>query len=304
MPELPEVETIKRGLLPRLRGKIIRRIVLSPDPKGSRVLRRYPSERRFVRKVTGRKIVTLRRRAKYLLFDLDSGEILIVHLGMSGQLLLRPARSTPPAHTRLIMEISGAGRLYFVDPRKFGEVYLFSKAEREPRVNPFTLGPEPLGRRFTPEVLAEHLKKRRAAIKTVLLDQKAIAGLGNIYTDEALFRARIHPRKRSEDLTGREIERLFQSIRDVLREAIRLHGTSAADRQYVDSEGALGKFQTRLNVYQRKGECCPSCQTVIETMKIGGRTAHFCPRCQKEELESPGSRPSHSAKHGLRITGY
>ena len=286
MPELPEVETIKRGLLPRLRGKIIRRIVISPDPKGSRVLRRYPSERRFVRKVTGRKIVTLRRRAKYLLFELDSGETMIIHLGMSGQLLLRPARTASPPHTRIIFTIAGAGDLFFVDPRKFGEVYLYSEAEGDMVVDPFSLGPEPLGKSFTPQVLARKLHGRRSPIKVALLDQKLIAGLGNIYTDEALFRARIHPRKRSEDLTGREIERLFQSIRDVLREAIRLHGTSAADRQYVDSEGALGKFQTRLNVYQRKGECCPSCQTVIETMKIGGRTAHFCPRCQRDKSNS------------------
>jgi formamidopyrimidine-DNA glycosylase len=281
MPELPEVETIKRGLSPRLRGKVISRIIIPPDPKGSRVLRRYPSRRRFIRKVTGRRIVTLKRRAKYLLFELDSGETMIIHLGMSGQLLLRPPRGVSPRHARIIFTIDGAGELFFVDPRKFGEVYLYSKAEGDTVVDPFSLGPEPLGKSFTPQVLKRKLHGRCSPIKVALLDQKLIAGLGNIYTDEALFQSRIHPKKLSSNLTEKEIKLLHTSIRDVLREAIRLHGTSAADRQYVDSEGALGKFQTRLNVYQRKGEACLRCKTLIETIKLGGRTTHFCPRCQK-----------------------
>ncbi len=282
MPELPEVETIKRGLSPRLRGKVISRIIIPPDPKGDRMLRRYTSRRRFVRKVTGRQIVTLKRRAKYLLFELDSGETMIIHLGMSGQLLLRPPRATPPRHSRIIFTIAGAGEIFLVDPRKFGEVYLYSEAEGDTVVNPFSLGPEPLGRSFTPQVLGKKLQSSRSPIKVALLNQKLIAGLGNIYTDEALFRAGIHPRRVSADLTEKEIKLLHKSIREVLREAISLHGTSAADRQYVDSEGALGKFQTRLNVYQREGEKCSRCGTIIETMKLGGRTAHFCSRCQKK----------------------
>lgn len=281
MPELPEVETIKRGLSPRLRGKVISRIIIPPDPKGSRVLRRYPSLPQFIRKVTGRQIVTLKRRAKYLLFELDSGETMIIHLGMSGQLLLRPPRGASPQHARIVFTIVGVGELYFVDPRKFGEVYLYSKVEGNTVVDPFSLGPEPLGKSFTPQVLKRILHGRRSPIKVALLDQKLIAGLGNIYTDEALFRARIHPEKVSSDLTEKKIKLLHKSIREVLREAIHLHGTSAADRQYVDSEGALGKFQTRLNVYQRKGEECLRCETKIETIKLGGRTTHFCPRCQK-----------------------
>lgn len=281
MPELPEVETIKRGLSPRLRGKVISRIIIPPDPKGSRVLRRYPSRRRFIRKVTGRKIVTLKRRAKYLLFELDSGETMIIHLGMSGQLLLRPPRSVSLRHARIIFTIAGAGELFFVDPRKFGEVYLYSEAAGDTVVDPFSLGPEPLGKSFTSRVLERKLHGRCSPIKVALLDQRLIAGLGNIYTDEALFRAGIHPKKLSADLKEKEIKLLHKSIREVLREAICLQGTSAADRQYVDSEGALGKFQTRLNVYQRKGEECLRCKTLIETIKLGGRTAHFCPRCQK-----------------------
>lgn len=281
MPELPEVETIKRGLSSRLRGRVIKKIFIPPDPKGVRVLRRYPSRSSFVRNVTGRTIISLKRRAKYLLFELDSGEILIIHLGMSGQLILRPSGSAPPRHTRIVFTITGAGELFFVDPRKFGEAYLYSEETGNTLIDPFVLGPEPLSRKFTPGVLAGKLRERKSAIKIALLNQKLISGLGNIYTDEALFRARIHPEKVSSGLTGADITLLHKSIREVLREAIKLHGTSAADRQYVDSEGALGKFQTRLNVYQREGRECPHCRTLIETIKLGGRTAHFCPTCQR-----------------------
>lgn len=280
MPELPEVETIKRGLSHRLRDKVIERVVIIPDPKGSRMLRRYPSRRRFIRKITGRKIIALKRRAKYLLFQLDSGETMIVHLGMSGQLILRPFGSPPPPHTRIIFKTAEGGDLFFIDPRKFGEVYLYSRADGDTMIDPFSLGPEPLEDEFSPEVLKRRLACRRSPIKVSLLDQKLIAGLGNIYADESLFRARIHPEKLSFTLTDREIERLHKAIREVLREAIELHGTSAADRQYVDSEGFPGKFQTRLNVYQRKGEECPCCGMLIEAIKLGGRTTHFCPRCQ------------------------
>jgi len=188
MPELPEVETIKRGLSPRLRGKVIHRIIIPPDPKGSRVLRRYPSRRRFIRKVTGRKIVTLKRRAKYLLFELDSGETMIIHLGMSGQLLLRPPRATPPKHARIIFTIAGAGELFFVDPRKFGEVYLYSMAAGDTVVDPFVLGPEPLGKSFhspgcwqANSIAGAHQSRLPFSIRN------SSPVWGNIYTDEALF---------------------------------------------------------------------------------------------------------------------
>ncbi|MFH1037212.1 MAG: bifunctional DNA-formamidopyrimidine glycosylase/DNA-(apurinic or apyrimidinic site) lyase [PVC group bacterium] len=282
MPELPEVETIRRELLPHLRGKIIRRVIIPPDPKGCRLLRRYSSREGFIRRLTGRKIINVERRAKYLLFRLDGDRILIVHLGMSGQLLLGAPRRKISPHTRLILQLAGAVRLCFVDPRKFGEAYLFSEQDGDRRVNPFSLGPEPLSRGYRPAVLEESLRGRRGPVKTALLDQQVIAGLGNIYTDEALFRARIHPRRKSSGLTGKEIDRLFRSIREVLKEAIRLQGTSAADRRYVTASGEPGRFQSRLNVYQRKGEPCPCCGTPIGTEKIAGRTAHFCPRCQKQ----------------------
>lgn len=281
MPELPEVETIRRELTSRIEGKKIERVSIPADPRGCRVLRRYPSRPRFIRRLAGRRIRSIGRRAKYLLFTLDDGRVLVLHLGMSGRLLFRPASAPPFPHTRLILHISGGDELCFVDPRKFGEVYLFSEADGDTLVNPFALGPEPLDRGYTPTKLQKSLRARRGPIKAVLLDQKVVAGLGNIYTDEALFRAAIHPLRPAASLTGPEVEELARSVREVLREAIRCSGTSAADRQYVTTAGTLGSFQKKLCVYQRAGLSCPRCGASISSARIAGRTAHFCPECQK-----------------------
>ncbi len=280
MPELPEVETIRRELASRIEGKTIGRVVIPPDPRGCRVIRRCPSRPKFLRRLAGRKIVSIGRRAKYLLFNLDDGRVLILHLGMSGQLLFRPAGAPPYSHTRLVIHLADGGELCFVDPRKFGEAYLFSEAEGDTLVNPFALGPEPLDRGYTPARLRESLSGRKGPIKAVLLDQKVVAGLGNIYTDEALYRSGIHPLRPASSITGAEAEKLAKSIREVLREAIRCRGTSAADRQYVTTAGTLGSFQERLDVYQRPALPCPRCGAPIATAKIAGRTAHFCPECQ------------------------
>ncbi len=281
MPELPEVETIRRELAFRIEGRKIERAVIPPDPKGCRVIRRCPSRPKFLRRLAGRTIRSVGRRGKYLLLDLDDGRTLILHLGMSGQLLFRPAKTPPYSHTRLVLRLSGGDELCFVDPRKFGEAYLFSGEEGESRVNPFLLGPEPLSAGFTPAALGKELSRRRGPIKAVLLDQKVVAGLGNIYTDEALHRSGIQPRRQACSLTGEEVKKLVRNIRQVLREAIRCSGTSAADRQYVTTAGTLGKFQKRLRVYQRAGKPCPRCGEAIATVRVAGRTAHFCPNCQK-----------------------
>jgi len=280
MPELPEVETIRRELAPRIAGKKIKRVVIPPDPRGCRVIRRYPCRRRFLSRLAGRTITSVGRRAKYLLFDLDDGRVLILHLGMSGQLLFRPRSAPRFSHTRLVIRFAGGDELCFVDPRKFGEAYLFSAAEEDTLVNPFALGPEPLDRGYTASRLRESLSGRKGPIKAVLLDQKVVAGLGNIYTDEALFRSGISPLRPAGSLSGEEARKLVKSIREVLREAIRCRGTSAADRQYVTTAGALGGFQERLDVYQRPDRPCPRCGAPIATTRVAGRTAHFCPRCQ------------------------
>ena len=280
MPELPEVETIRRELASRIEGKTIERASIPPSPRGCRVIRRCPSQPEFLRRLSGRKIVSIGRRAKYLLLVLDDGRTLILHLGMSGQLLFRPAGAGPYPHTRLVIRLAGGDELCFVDPRKFGEAYLFSEKEGRTRVNPFALGPEPLSPGFTAAVLRRELRRRRGPVKAVLLDQKVVAGLGNIYTDEALHRAWIHPLRPASSLTEEETGSLVKSIREVLREAIRCCGTSAADRQYVTTAGTLGRFQKRLRVYQRAGKDCPRCGEAVATAKVAGRTAHFCPSCQ------------------------
>ena len=280
MPELPEVETIRRELASRIEGKTIERVSIPPDPRGCRVIRRCSSRRNFLRRLAGRQIVSIGRRAKYLLLNLDDGRTLIVHLGMSGQLLFRPPSAPRYSHTRLVIHLEGGEELCFVDPRKFGEAYLFSEEEGETRVNPFALGPEPLERGWTPARLRESLRGRKGPVKAVLLDQKVVAGLGNIYTDEALFRAGIHPLRPASSLSGEEVEKLLESVREVLREAIECRGTSAADRQYVTTAGTLGSFQERLDVYQRPGRPCPRCAEPVATARIAGRTAHFCPECQ------------------------
>ena len=220
------------------------------------------------------------RRGKYLLFSLDSGDILIVHLGMSGRLVLAKTGDPLPPHARARIRLSGGVSLRYSDPRKFGEFYLFSEPRGETAVNPFLLGPEPLEEDFNPGRLRSVLGKRRAPIKAVLLDQKAVAGLGNIYSDEALFRAGLHPRRPAAAVSAPETKKLHRAIRRVLAEAIRARGTTAEDGGYRDARGQAGSFQFRLRVYQRKGKPCPRCRTPIATAKVGGRTAHFCPRCQ------------------------
>jgi formamidopyrimidine-DNA glycosylase len=281
MPELPEVETIRRDLLRRVRGRTITGVDFPPDPRGCRLLRRYPSRAAFSRRLRGRRILDLRRRGKYLLFILESGEILIVHLGMSGCLVFSRTGGTAPSHLRAVLRLRGGGALRYTDPRKFGEFYLFSSSRGETAVNPFLLGPEPLEKGFSSDRLKRVLEERRAPIKAVLLDQKAVAGLGNIYTDEALFRAGLHPRRPSDRVKAVGVRKLRRAIRAVLSEAIRARGTTAEDGGYRDGAGRAGSFQFRLRVYQRKGRPCPRCRTPIATAKIAGRTAHFCPRCQK-----------------------
>ena len=281
MPELPEVETIRRDLLPGVRGKKITGVTIPADPRGSRVLRRYPSAARFRRRLKNRTVTGLGRRGKYLLFHLDSGDILIIHLGMSGRLLLVPATDSLPGYTRLFFRFSDGRKLCFADPRKFGEAYLYSREEGDICCNPFALGPEPLGDNFSPADLSRTLEGRKAGVKALLLNQKIIAGLGNIYADEALFRAGIDPRRPGGKIPAENIKRLFESIRKVLLESIRSRGTTAANGIYVDGKGNWGRFQFKLNVYQRKGETCHRCGSAIETARIAGRTTHFCPRCQK-----------------------
>lgn len=282
MPELPEVETIKNDLSNTVTGKIISAVVFPPDFR-CRILRRFcASSDIFGKEIQGAAITGVRRRAKYLIFDLDPPGMLIMHLGMSGQILLRGMDSAPDSHVRAIVQLAGEIELRFSDPRTFGELFLY----RPPRWTlPFDLdglGPEPLGPECTAAYLTAVVKKSRRSIKSLLMDKRIVAGIGNIYSDEALFAAAVHPGRPSCSLTRQEIAALRSALRRILTAAIRHRGTSARDQRYRDSGGRTGSFQNRLQVYQRCGQPCRRCGFLITSRRIAGRTASFCPACQHE----------------------
>lgn len=272
MPELPEVETIKRSLAPRLLGRRILeisvrlpRMVEGVDPEELR------------RRLSGQVIGGLDRRGKHLLLELAAGDRLAFHLRMTGRLLLRPAGHPEEPHTHLVFLLSEGWELRYADLRKFGRLHYLPAGDPLPA--PLAdLGPEPLEDGFTPAVLEGILAGRRGPIKAVLLDQRSVAGIGNIYADEILHRARLHPARPAGSLSSAEIARLHAAIRAVLEEAILSRGTTSRD--YVDGEGRPGEYQERLLVYGRAGGACPSCGAEIRRMVLAGRGTHYCPICQ------------------------
>lgn len=268
MPELPEVETIKNELAPRVIGKRINGINIL-----WRGTVRQPSLEEFRSQLIGRQITGLARRGKYLVFHLSDGKVLIVHLKMSGALLIKPASAEPDRYVRAIIYLNGK-TLHFRDPRKFGKMWLVDD-EREVVGK---LGPEPLGADFTPQVLAQLMAKRSAPIKALLCDQSFIAGIGNMYADEALFRSRIHPLRPAKSLTRGEIKRLHQAICDVLKLGIKHKGASVTN--YMLPDGTLGTAHNEFQVAHRGTEPCPVCGTPITRIPIRQRGTYFCPKCQ------------------------
>jgi len=265
MPELPEVETIVRTFRPRLEGRRICAFA-SRWPKNVR-----PSLPQVRRALVQRTITRLTRRAKFIVFHLDDGAHLLIHLRMSGRFEWAAEHDREPPHVRATLDLDDNNRLLFCDARKFGRIIY----TRDLASATADLGPEPLDRRFTVSVLNDLLRSRRRQLKPLLLDQSLIAGLGNIYTDETLFQARLHPAVRSDQLSHAQIRRLHQAIRQVLRLAIRRHGTS------IDWIYPGGWMQERLRVYGRTGEPCHRCGTPIAALRISQRGTHICPRCQK-----------------------
>lgn len=286
MPELPEVETIRRVLEKKIGGLTILRAELrAPKLAAARLARDLkPAADMLARRLQGRTILGIRRRAKYLILDLDRDE-LIVHLGMTGQLFAaapgdKPCRdlpALPDKHTHLILELSDGVRLFYRDIRKFGRIRFLEKKRETDFFE--GLGPEPLGPDFTPDVLREGLKGKTASVKALLLNQRVVAGLGNIYADEALFRARIAPQTPGGRLTRAQAVRLHAAAREVLCEAIRFRGTTRSD--YYDPESRRGGFQFRLRVYGRAGEPCPVCGRPVAKAVVAQRGTHWCPHCQR-----------------------
>ncbi|HIE37919.1 MAG TPA: bifunctional DNA-formamidopyrimidine glycosylase/DNA-(apurinic or apyrimidinic site) lyase [Anaerolineae bacterium] len=271
MPELPEVETIAQGLREAVGRRIVgaevrwARTIAAPDPTV------------FVQRLVGRRLLGGGRRGKWLVIRLEGGDHLLIHLGMSGRLVLEPEGVGEERYARVLLMLDDGRRVRFSDPRKFGRAVLTVDPEEVLE----GLGPEPLGEAFTPERLREMLAGRRARLKPLLLNQRFLAGLGNIYTDEALWRARVHPLRRSDTLSGEEVLRLHRAIREVLAEAIDRRGTTLEDRGYVGADGRPGTFNRELAVYGRVGRPCPRCGTPIERIVVGGRGTHLCPRCQQ-----------------------
>jgi formamidopyrimidine-DNA glycosylase len=272
MPELPEVETIAtslrlgNGSAPPLPGQTVRNVQLKYD--------RHivtPSKSSFRRRIRGQSFSDVTRRGKYLVLPMDS-DTLLIHLMMSGDLGMFPKDTPLEPHDRTILELDSNWSLRFNDPRKFGRVFLL----KDPGQVLDELGPEPLSGSFDSATLAEKLKKHRRPLKSLLLDQKFLAGLGNIYTDEALHRAKLHPLRPSDSLQGEEPSILWRSIRETLKEGIRHNGSS------IDWVYRGGEFQNHFRVYGREAEACLTCGSPIMRILVGQRSTHFCPNCQPE----------------------
>ncbi len=270
MPELPEVETVMRDLHPCLVGRTF--TDLSVYWAGT-IYGLTPEA--LAMQLVGRRILDLSRRGKYIIMTLSEGQYLLLHLRMSGQLFLAKPAPERQRHVRLVFHFDDGSCLSFVDQRKFGRVYLTC----DPAEIIGKLGPEPLGEDLTPEVFADAIRRRKGLIKPLLLNQFLIAGIGNIYADEALFAAGIHPCRRAHTLTPEEISRLYQAVREVLEQGIANHGTTL--NKFSDAHGRPGSNQGSLAVFQRTDKACPRCGAPIERLVVGGRGTHYCARCQR-----------------------
>lgn len=270
MPELPEVETTVRGLAPVLAGQAI----ASVETRRGDLRRPFPEDLR--QRLTGARVTALSRRAKYGLIDTDRGDTLVFHLGMSGRWRVDPEALLP--HDHLVIETEAGRRLALNDPRRFGSVDLWPTAALAAFPAFAALGPEPLGPGFTAAGLYAALAGKRTSIKLALLDQRVVAGLGNIYVCEALYHARIHPRRAAGRISRARLDRLVGAVRDVLEEAIRAGGSTLRD--YARPDGELGYFSKQFAVYGREGEPC-GCGGHVHRYAEGGRSTFWCPACQR-----------------------
>lgn len=281
MPELPEVETVRRGLAPALEGRTIAQLVVR------RADLRFPFPRGFAQRVAGSRVLRLDRKAKFLAADLSTGETLVMHLGMSGRFTVEDARlglfhretGTNPAHDHVVFHTDGGGMITYNDPRRFGFMELWPTTDFADYPRLAHLGPEPLSNGFHADYLLSALKGKKTPIKAALLDQKLIAGLGNIYVCEALFRAGISPRRSAHSIGSARAERLVAEINAVIAEAIEAGGSSLKD--FAAANGDLGYFQHTFRVYDREGAPCPICETPVKRIVQSGRSSFYCGNCQR-----------------------
>ncbi|WP_068172587.1 bifunctional DNA-formamidopyrimidine glycosylase/DNA-(apurinic or apyrimidinic site) lyase [Neokomagataea thailandica] len=276
MPELPEVETVMRGLRTALEGQRITQVTLNRHDL------RWPFPANLQQEMLHQKVISFHRRAKYILMRLENNWSVLFHLGMSGRMLIgvRGQNTAPPRHEHVVIESDGGTRIGFVDPRRFGAIDLVPTADEEQHMLLHKLGIEPLSDALTGQYLQNVFLKKRTPIKTALLDQRFIAGLGNIYVCEALFQSRIHPTRTAGNLTDTEAASLAQNIRVILNAAIASGGSSLRD--YVQADGTRGGYQDLHHVYGRENEACRHCTaTPIERLVQSGRSTFYCPSCQK-----------------------
>ncbi|MBS3811904.1 MAG: DNA-formamidopyrimidine glycosylase [Halanaerobiales bacterium] len=275
MPELPEVQTIVTGLNEILKGKTITNTYIYDD-----MVIGYPDKKQFIEKSKDKKIMSISRRGKYIIVNFDNNQYrLVIHLRMSGKLLYKERQEGREKHTHVVFEFNDNTDLRFNNVRKFGRLYFIEDDKFENAGNIDNLGLEPLSDKFSLKLFKEMLDKRKGMIKPLLMNQEFIAGIGNIYADEALFLAEIRPDRKANNLKEKEIKALYKQLRKILRKGIKMGGTSISD--YVNALGETGKFQKELNVYQREGQKCKICGEEIQKKKISGRSTRFCPNCQK-----------------------
>ena len=284
--ELPEVEVMRRDLEKDVVGRRVKEVEVRPSPNALRVIRRHNKpgkrsvRREFGSHLIGHKVTKVERKGKYLLMHLDGGEVLIVHFGMSGQFLRANKRQPLPQHTHVVITFQQGGDLRFVDPRTFGEMFVTGSDDIGKVRELAHIAIDPLEDTFTWPSFGELMAQRASKLKPLLMDQKFISGLGNIYSDEVLFAAGLRHDRMSDSLSSQEVRRLYRAIQEVVQDAIRFRGTTLDDQAYVDLFGRPGEYGPELKVYGRKGLPCRRCRTPIESVALGGRRSYFCPQCQ------------------------
>ena len=279
MPELPEVETIRRDL----QGEVIGKKIKAVEVRNGRTVRRHPSAKQFRAQLEGRSITAINRAGKYILVVLDDGATLVIHLGLSGELhRVKNVKEAKVTHTHAVITFTQGGQLRFVDPRTFGELFVSAApAEGEPALPELAhLGFDPLEEIMSWEKFWVLLSSHKAALKPLLMDQDFVAGIGNLYADEILFAAGLRYDRLSNSLSSQEVRRLYRSMVETLTEAVKRRGSSLADEQYRDLFGAVGEYQEQHQAYDREGQACRRCRSVIVKVKSGGRSTYFCDHCQ------------------------
>ena len=278
--ELPEVEVMRRDLERDVVGKKIKTAEVKQSKNAMRAIRRHKTRKEFTARLAGKKITKVERRGKYISITLDSGDLLVVHFGMSGQFHRGTGRVALPAHTHVVFTFQQGGDLRFVDPRTFGEMFVVTPDEVGKVKELQHLAIDPLDQVFTWPTFQYLLAERAAKMKQLLMDQKFISGLGNIYSDEVLFSAGLRFDRMSDTLSSQEVRRLYRAIQETLQDAIKLRGTTLDDEAYVDLFGQPGEYQNELKVYGRAGLPCRRCRTPIQSVRISQRSSFYCPQCQ------------------------